>query len=47
MLTIKKGIQGVIDGIDAGADVFISEPFQKEELTARSKAGEMIFEYVL
>jgi sigma-B regulation protein RsbU (phosphoserine phosphatase) len=42
MLTIKKGIQSVIDGIDAGADDFISKPFQKEELAARIKAGERI-----
>jgi sigma-B regulation protein RsbU (phosphoserine phosphatase) len=44
MLTIKKGIQSVIDGIDAGADDFISKPFQKEELAARIKAGERILE---
>ena len=42
MLSIKKGMQSVIDGIDAGADDFISKPFQKEELAARIKAGERI-----
>lgn len=42
MLTIKRGIQSVIDGINAGADDFISKPFQKEELAARIKAGERI-----
>lgn len=42
MLTIKKGMQSVIDGMDAGVDDFISKPFQKEELAARIKAGERI-----
>ena len=40
MVTSKSNIQDIVDGIDAGADDFVSKPFIKEELQVRIRAGE-------
>ena len=42
MVTSKSNIQDIVDGIDAGADDFVSKPFIKEELQVRIRAGERL-----
>ena len=42
MLTARDSTEDVVEGFDAGADDFVSKPFQAEELTARIRAGERI-----
>jgi len=42
LLTARSGTQNVVEGLSAGADDFISKPFQPEELCVRLRAGERI-----
>jgi putative two-component system response regulator len=42
LLTARRGTQNIVDGLDAGADDFISKPFQPQELCVRIRAGERI-----
>ena len=42
LLTSRHGTQSVVDGINAGADDFLSKPFQPQELVVRIRAGERI-----
>src|SRR5215470_13560320 len=42
LLTSHEGTQSVVEGLEAGADDFITKPFQPEELQVRLRAGERI-----
>ncbi len=42
LLTAKDSKNDLIEGINAGADDFLSKPFNREELLARVRAGERI-----
>lgn len=42
MLTARDTTEDLVAGFDAGADDFVSKPFQAEELMARIRAGERI-----
>ena len=42
LLTSNKRIQDVVEGLNAGADDYITKPFQPEELQVRLRAGERI-----
>lgn len=42
LLTARQGTQNIVDGLNAGADDFITKPFQPEELCVRIRAGERI-----
>jgi putative two-component system response regulator len=42
MLTGRSGTQNIIDGLNAGADEFISKPVSPEELSVRIRTGERI-----
>ncbi len=42
LLTSRTGTQNIVDGLKAGADDFISKPFQPQELCVRLRAGERI-----
>jgi len=42
LLTARRGTQNIVDGLNAGADDFISKPFEPEELCVRIRAGERI-----
>jgi len=42
LLTARSGTQNVVEGLNAGADDFISKPFQPEELCVRLRTGERI-----
>ena len=42
LLTAKKQKQDVVAGLDAGADDYITKPFDEEELHSRVRAGERI-----
>jgi DNA-binding NtrC family response regulator len=44
MLTGKSDTQDVVTGMEAGADDFISKPFDRKELRVRLRAGERILE---
>ncbi len=44
MLTGKSDKQDVVTGMEAGADDFISKPFDRNELRARLRAGERILD---
>ena len=39
MITGRSGAKNIVEGLDAGADDFLSKPFQMEELMARIRAG--------
>jgi DNA-binding response OmpR family regulator len=39
MLTGKAGTENIVQGLDAGADDYLSKPFQMEELLARIRSG--------
>jgi len=42
LLTSHGGTESVVQGLDAGADDFITKPFQPEELHVRLRAGERL-----
>lgn len=42
LLTAKNGHHHIVEGLDAGADDFISKPFNNDELRARINAGRRI-----
>ena len=42
LLTVRCGAQNIIDGLNAGADEFISKPFDPQELAVRIRTGERI-----
>jgi len=42
LVTARDGTSNVVQGLDAGADDFISKPFQPTELCVRVRAGERI-----
>jgi len=42
MLTVRRGTQIIVEGLNAGADDFISKPFEPQELGVRIRAGARI-----
>ena len=42
LLTSREGTESVVEGLDAGADDFITKPFHPEELKVRLRAGERV-----
>jgi putative two-component system response regulator len=42
LVTVRSGAQNIIDGLNAGADEFITKPFDAEELRVRIRTGERI-----
>ena len=44
LLTAKKQKEDVVAGLDAGADDYITKPFDEEELHSRVRAGERIIQ---
>jgi len=44
LLTAKDAKQDVVTGLDAGADDYLTKPFEVEELRARVRAGKRILE---
>lgn len=42
LLTTQGGTKNVVEGLEAGADDFITKPFQPEELHVRLRAGERL-----
>lgn len=42
LLTARRGTQNIVEGLNAGADDFITKPFQPQELCLRIRAGERI-----
>ena len=42
LLTARRGTDNIVDGLNAGADDFISKPFHPQELCVRLRAGERI-----
>ena len=42
LLTSHEGTDSVVEGLDAGADDFITKPFQPEELHVRLRTGERV-----
>jgi len=42
LLTARRGTQSIVEGLNAGADDFISKPFEPQELEVRIHAGERI-----
>ena len=42
LLTSKSEKQDIVDGMDAGADDFVSKPFDRNELRVRVRAGQRI-----
>ena len=44
LLTARSGVEALVEGIEAGADDFVTKPFQKDELQARLRAGERVLQ---
>jgi putative two-component system response regulator len=42
LLTARRGTQSIVEGLNAGADDFITKPFEPEELNVRIHAGSRI-----
>lgn len=42
LLTSKSGVANVVEGLNAGADDFLTKPFQPDELRVRLRVGERI-----
>lgn len=42
LLTARRGTVNIVEGLNAGADDFISKPFEPQELCVRVRAGERI-----
>jgi putative two-component system response regulator len=42
LLTARRGTQNIVEGLNAGADDFITKPFEPQELCVRIHAGERI-----
>ncbi|MHB1033308.1 MAG: response regulator [Pirellulales bacterium] len=42
LLTVRQGTKNIVDGLNAGADDFITKPFEPQELCVRIRAGERI-----
>jgi putative two-component system response regulator len=42
LLTVRRGTHNIVEGLDAGADDFISKPFEPQELCVRVRTGERI-----
>ncbi|MBN2295441.1 MAG: response regulator [Pirellulales bacterium] len=46
LLTSRSGTQNVVEGLNAGADDFITKPFEPQELIVRIRTGERILSLV-
>ncbi len=44
LLTSKDGMENVVAGMDAGADDYLSKPFEAQEMRVRIRAGQRILE---
>ena len=44
LLTSRAGAEDVVEGLEAGADDYISKPFNREELRARTRAAARLVE---
>ncbi len=42
LLTLRGGVDNIVCGLDAGADDFLTKPFQPQELRMRLRTGERI-----
>jgi putative two-component system response regulator len=42
LLTLRSGVDNVVCGLDAGADDFLTKPFQPQELRMRLRTGERV-----
>jgi len=42
LVTARQGTRNVVEGLNAGADDFITKPFQPQELCVRIRAGERV-----
>jgi putative two-component system response regulator len=47
MVSAKTDVHDLVEGMEAGADDFISKPFIKEELAVRIRAGERVLNFEL
>ncbi len=45
VVTVRDSVSDVVEGLEAGADDYITKPFNKEELNVRLKAGERVLAF--